>query len=101
MKTMIYSLMILFLAAGLHITLMAQSTKHTNEMIKGEDQRIPVKPEELPEPVKKKLSEEPYKEWKIGEAYMVQEEKKFYEITLLRGQEKQVIKLDEDGNHQG
>ena len=96
MRTMIY----LLVAVGLTGVVQAAPAQvaPTQEIIKGEDQRIPVKPEELPEPVKKLLTDEQYKDWKVSEAYMVQEERKIYEITLSKGQEKMVIKVDEKGN---
>lgn len=96
MKTIIY-LVVLVGLTGFGKAAPAQVSP-TQEVIKGEDQRIPVKPEELPEPVKKLLADEQYKDWKVSEAYMVQEERKIYEITLVRGQEKTVIKVDEKGN---
>lgn len=90
----------LLVAAGFTCSLQAVPAQvpPMQEVIKGEDQRLPVKPEELPEPVKKMLADEQYRDWKIAEAYMVQEERKIYEITLSRGQEKMVIKVDEKGN---
>jgi Fe-S cluster biosynthesis and repair protein YggX len=98
MKTIIYIILSVF---SIGPAALAQSKVVVQEVIREKeegDQRFPVKPEELPEAVKKALSDEQYKDWKVTEAFLIQEERKIYEITLMKGQEKQVIKMDEQGN---
>lgn len=61
----------------------------------------PVKPEDLPEPIKKTLADAPYNEWQVTSAFSVTAEdgKQHYEINLKKGEEETTtVKLDKDGN---
>lgn len=61
--------------------------------------KVEVKPEDLPEPVKATLAAAPYSEWKAEKAYLVpgENETKYYEINLSKGEETATVKLDKDG----
>jgi hypothetical protein len=58
----------------------------------------PVKPEELPEAVKTALSGDAYKDWSIASASHVKDANgEYYKVTLTKGQDKQEVKLNKDG----
>ncbi len=68
--------------------------------LSGTDQdKVEVKPEDLPEAVKTTLASEPYNEWKVEKAYAVTTEdgKSYYEINLSKGEETATVNLDKDG----
>jgi hypothetical protein len=61
--------------------------------------KVAVKPEELPEAVKTALAGDAYKGWEVTGAYLVTKEDKsqYYEIAVKKGQETASINLDKDG----
>jgi len=70
----------------------------------GNDDRKPVKPEELPEAITKALSGDAYKGWTMKEAAVVtppvtadKAPDAYYEITLSKEKETKVIKFQKDG----
>jgi hypothetical protein len=59
--------------------------------------KTPVKPEDLPQPVKTVLANE-YKGWEITSAFWVTGDgMEHYELNLTKGPEKQTVKFDKDG----
>lgn len=62
-----------------------------------QDKRTPVKLEELPEGVKKTLASDSYAGWSASSAVWVDGKMPHYEITLMRGQEKNMVKLNKEG----
>ncbi|MFA7472497.1 MAG: hypothetical protein WCY86_06315 [Spirosomataceae bacterium] len=61
--------------------------------------KVEVKPEELPEAVKATLNGAPYSEWKVEKAYLVPGENgtSHFEINVSKGEETSTIKLDNEG----
>lgn len=61
--------------------------------------KVEVKPEELPDAVKATLAAAPYNEWKVEKAYLVpgENESSHFEISLSKGEEVSTVKLDSDG----
>lgn len=59
----------------------------------------PVKLEELPEPVKTTLASDAYKAWTPTEAFWVKEESgaEYYQINVVKDEEKGSVKLKADG----
>lgn len=64
-----------------------------------EDNRTPIKIEDLPEAVKKSLNSTAYEGWTPVSAYWVEGTGlAYYEITMTKEAEKKYVKLDKEGN---
>lgn len=61
--------------------------------------KMSVKPEDLPEPIKSTLSAGAYAGWEITEAFLITKPDKtqFFEIIVKKGSEMSKINLDKDG----
>ncbi len=60
--------------------------------------KTPVKPEELPETVRKALEADEYKGWNFSQASLVKSENsEYYEIELKQEEKSVVVKLDKEG----
>jgi hypothetical protein len=61
--------------------------------------KVSIKPEELPEPIKAALVNGAYANWEITEAFLITKEDRtqYYEITVKNGSETAKINLDKDG----
>ena len=61
--------------------------------------KMSVKPEDLPEPIKASLMSGAYSSWEVTEAFLITKEDKtqFYEIIVKKGSEMSKINLDKDG----
>jgi len=58
----------------------------------------PVKPEDLPEAVKKTLSSDAYAQWKVSAAFSVKnDQNEYYKIVLTKGEEKKTENFDKSG----
>lgn len=77
----------------------AQPVKTTTIETIAQQEKTPVKLEELPDAVKATLSGETYSEWAPSDAFVVStaEGTKHFEITLKKGEEVKVVNLGEDG----
>jgi len=65
--------------------------------------KVAVKPENLPEGIKKTIKGEEFSGWKVTKAFLVTEEDKsqYYELQVAKGSESARVKLDKDGNNVG
>ncbi|MCF2444284.1 hypothetical protein L0657_09980 [Dyadobacter sp. CY345] len=61
--------------------------------------KVSVKPEDLPQPIKTTLETDVYSGWEITEAFIITKPDKtqFFEISLKHGSETAKINLDKDG----
>lgn len=61
--------------------------------------KMSVKPEDLPEPIKSTLSSGAYAGWEITEAFLITkpDRTQFFEIIVKKGSEMSKINLDKDG----
>ena len=61
--------------------------------------KVEVKPEDLPEAVKATLAAAPYNEWKVEKAYSVPgaNDTTYFEISLSKGSDMSTVNLDKDG----
>ena len=61
--------------------------------------RVQVKPEELPEPVRKTLNETSYASWTITDAFLVTEDDgaQYYEVAVRKADERSRMKIDKSG----
>lgn len=62
-------------------------------------ERVEIKPEDLPEAVRNTLAGDSYKDWTVSKAFSVTDDKgaHYYEVALAKGQETSTVKLDKDG----
>ncbi len=62
-------------------------------------EKVEIKPEELPDAVKTTLGNETYQSWQVQKAFIVPTNNgdQIYEIALAKGEETQTVKLDKDG----
>lgn len=60
------------------------------------DEKVKIKPEELPEAVKVALNSPDYTGWQINAAYK-HTEKEIYEVELKNGTEVNTVKFDKNG----
>lgn len=91
----------LFLAFGTTALFAQTDSKINNEtVIVIQEDKTPIKLEELPDSVKTTLAGEDYRGWLPVEAFVITPEEgvKHYEIVLKNSEgEKKVVKLDENG----
>ena len=66
-------------------------------------EKIAVKPEDLPEGIKKTIKGEEFAGWKVTSAFLVTEpdKKQYYELNVKNGSEAARVKLDKDGKNVG
>jgi hypothetical protein len=64
-----------------------------------DQEKVEVKPEELPDAVKATLAAEPYNAWQIQKAFLLpgENDTPVYEIALIKGEETSAVKLNKDG----
>ncbi|WP_192579177.1 hypothetical protein [Dyadobacter aurulentus] len=64
-----------------------------------QQEKVAVRPEDLPEPVKSALANDGYADWKVAGAYLVTKENnsQYYEINLKKGDESSTVNLDKYG----
>ena len=69
----------------------------------GKEEKVAVKPEDLPEGIKKTIKGEEFSGWTVKKAYLVTEEgnKQYYELQVAKGNESARVKLDKDGRNVG
>ena len=97
MKKLIISAFCLsLLALG---TTQAYSTKPAELTTIVAQEKVAVKPEDLPEPVKTTLASDAYAGWDVTTAFLITKEDntQFYEISLKKGEETSKVNLDKDG----
>lgn len=77
----------------------AKPIQTTTIQIMVQDDRSPIKLEELPDAVKETLSSEEFAEWTPTEAFVItkKEGPKYYEVSLKKGEEVKVVNFSEDG----
>ncbi|WAC13755.1 hypothetical protein [Dyadobacter pollutisoli] len=69
----------------------------------GKEEKVVVKPEDLPAGIKKTIQGEQFSGWKVEKAFLVTETDKtqYYELQVAKGKESARVKLDKDGNNVG
>lgn len=100
MKKLMMSAALLGLVSLTNFDVLAKPSAYAVETVK-EQGKEPIKPEELPEAVKKTLANAPYDEWETASAFSVTTDdgKQYYEINLRKGEtDVTIVKLDKEGN---
>lgn len=64
-------------------------------------EKVSVKPESLPDGVKKTIEGEAFAGWKVVSAFLVTntDKSQYYELNVKKGDESARVKLDKDGNN--
>ncbi|ARS36900.1 hypothetical protein [Pontibacter actiniarum] len=80
----------------------SQPQQQTMQQEQGQQNKQQVKPEELPDAVKLAVANSDYKEWTLGEVYLIQPTEDgapvVYEVQFLNGEEEPVVvRYDEAG----
>ncbi len=98
MKNRLFVLSAIILTFAITANVLAGSTSISSLsiFIQG-DAKIQIKPEELPEGVKKTLADDKYKGWEILAAFWVKSKTEYYEITLKKETDSKILKFDKDG----
>lgn len=62
-----------------------------------QDDKVKIKPDELPEQVRESLNSNDYDGWEVSTAYR-HTDKEVYEVELKKGMEMKTVKFDKEGN---
>ena len=66
------------------------------------EDKVAVKPENLPDGIKKTIKGEDFSGWTVKKAFLVKEgETEYYELQVAKGSESARVKLDKNGNNVG
>ena len=110
MKKLIVSAMAVSLISFASVQANAQTTESTQETTtkvttatQQKEDKVAVKPEDLPDGIKKTIKGEEFSGWTVKKAFLIKEgeSKQYYELQVARGSESARVKLDKDGNNVG
>ncbi len=87
----------LFVFTTVSVTAQTTEPQPTTITEKKEQEKTPVKVEELPEAVKNAIAGSDYKGWTVKTAYVLKGVKDIYEITFVKGQEITTANFSKDG----
>jgi Ni/Co efflux regulator RcnB len=81
----------------------ANAQETTTQQKSAKDDKVAVKPSELPEGIRKTIQSDQFEGWTVRKAYLVTEEDKtqYYELQVAKGKESARVRLDKDGNNVG
>jgi uncharacterized protein YcnI len=67
------------------------------------EEKVAVKPEDLPEGIKKTIKSDEFSGWTVKKAFLVTEgdHTQYYELQVANGKENARVKLDKNGNNVG
>ncbi|TDE12743.1 hypothetical protein [Dyadobacter psychrotolerans] len=97
MKKLIISAIALTLISFANVQ--AGTVQHLNTVVTLSQEKVAVKPEDLPEAIKTTLGGDTYAGWQVTSAFLVTKEdnSQFYELSLKKGEETSTLNLDKDG----
>lgn len=97
MKNVIVSAFALALVS--FATVQAKNPAEPTIVVIGVQEKVAVKPEDLPEAVKTALAGDTYKGWEVTGAFLITKEDKtqYFEIAVKKGEETATVNLDKDG----
>ncbi|WP_149242100.1 hypothetical protein [Dyadobacter sp. 32] len=80
-------------------TVQSKGIVESNSVVVILQEKVPVKPEDLPEAVKTALAGDAYKGWEVTGASLVTKEDKtqYFEIAVKKGEETATVNLDKEG----
>lgn len=89
-----FSLMMIF---GATAAIASPVLNPTAVSVRAEDEKVQIKPEELPEAVRTTLAGDEYKGWAITTVYQVKAATPYYEVNVAKEKETKVLKFSADG----
>jgi hypothetical protein len=97
MKKIIFSAVSLAMIAMTQVE--AGAVQNRRIELNAEQEKVAVRPEDLPEAVKTTLAGDSYAGWQVTSAFLVTKEdnSQFFEISIKKGEETATINLDKDG----
>lgn len=71
---------------------------YEHAVVAGEQSKVAVRPEDLPEAVKSTLAGS-YSDWKVSSSYLItrDDNSQYYEVNIKRGEESSTVNLDKYG----
>lgn len=95
MKKVLFALLAVIVSMSV-VSATTISTNDNSSVVNTVDEKVKIKPEELPDAVKTALSAPDYTGWQISNAYKITDQDA-YEVELKNGAEVKVVKFDKDG----
>jgi hypothetical protein len=95
MKKVMFALLAFLLSASV-VSAATVSVSDNSVTVNVVDEKVKIKPEELPDAVKMALNSPDYTGWQINAAYKYSETE-IYEVELKNGTEVTTVKFDKDG----
>lgn len=82
-------------------TVQANPSAETTSALTVNQDKVPVKPEDLPAAVKATINSEAFAGWKVVEAFLVTGDDKtqYYDLSVMKGKETARVKLDKNGRN--
>lgn len=86
-----------------HATHQQATTQQATTQKDSKEEKVAVKPEDLPEGIKKTIQGDEFSGWTVKKAFLVTEDgnKQYYELQVAKGKENARVKLDKDGRNVG
>jgi len=99
MKRLMISMLVIALTSSMIVNAAPVTSLKTTKQAILAQEKVEVKPDDLPQPVKATLGADPYSEWKVEKAYSVSNTDgvQYFEILLSKGEETTTVNLDRDG----
>ena len=94
-KLFVFAAIFLTFAITANVLAGSSSLSSLSLFIQG-DAKIQIKPEELPEPVKKIIADK-YNSREISSAFWVKSKAEYYEVSLKKETDSKLLKFDTDG----
>lgn len=96
MRITLITIALLSLTVTPYVTTVIQSSNPI--AVVGEQSKVAVRPEDLPEAVKSSLAGS-YSDWKVSSAYLVtrDDNSQYYEVNIKRAEETSTLNLDKYG----
>jgi hypothetical protein len=98
MKKIIYAVAIVCLLGTASSYANANFSNTEKNVALQNDKKKKVTEEELPVTIKNMLKGDEYKDWKLDQAYLIEEPSEYYKIELKKEDQKQTLNLDKYGN---
>lgn len=95
MKKVLFALLAVIVSMSV-VSATTISANDNSSVVNTIDEKVKIKPEELPDAVKTALSAPDYTGWQISQAYKITDQDA-YEVELKNGAEVKVVKFDKDG----
>jgi hypothetical protein len=96
MKKVLFALLAVIVSMSVVSATTISANDNASVVSTMDDDKVKIKPEELPDAVKTALSAPDYTGWQISNAYKITDQDA-YEVELKNGAEVKVVKFDKDG----